>query len=75
MSFLRYFVDLCGLNPAHQSVGSRVWHRAYGAAAHEVLRDGSYEGIDIVPQGIEWCRKQSVNTILIFVFSSRIFGI
>jgi len=55
--FLRYFVELGGLNPAHRvlEVGSGIGRMARPLTKY--LRAGSYEGIDIVPQGIAWCQR------------------
>jgi SAM-dependent methyltransferase len=55
--FLKYFVDLGGLRPTHRvlDVGSGIGRMA--RALTKYLTGGSYEGIDIVPQGIDWCRR------------------
>jgi ubiquinone/menaquinone biosynthesis C-methylase UbiE len=55
--FLKYFVDLGGLRPTHRvlDVGSGIGRMARGLTKY--LASGSYEGIDIVPQGIDWCRR------------------
>jgi SAM-dependent methyltransferase len=55
--FLKYFVELGGLDPAHRvlEVGSGIGRMARPLTKY--LSTGSYEGIDIVPQGIEWCQK------------------
>ena len=54
--FLRYFVELGGLNPAHRvlEVGSGIGRMARPLTSY--LVSGSYEGVDIVPQGIRWCQ-------------------
>ena len=55
--FLKYFVELGGLSPAHRvlDVGSGIGRMARPLTRY--LSGGSYEGIDIVPQGIEWCQR------------------
>jgi SAM-dependent methyltransferase len=55
--FLKYFVELGGLNPAHRvlEVGSGIGRMARPLTKY--LIRGSYEGIDIVPQGIQWCQR------------------
>ncbi len=55
--FLKYFVDLGGLSPAHRvlDVGSGIGRMARPLTRY--LASGSYEGIDIVPQGIDWCQR------------------
>jgi ubiquinone/menaquinone biosynthesis C-methylase UbiE len=55
--FLKYFVDLGGLRPTHRvlDVGCGIGRMARPLTKY--LVGGRYEGIDIVPQGIDWCRK------------------
>ena len=55
--FRRHFVELGGLEPHHDvlDVGSGSGRMAYA------LRDwlkGSYEGFDVVPAAVEWCRRE-----------------
>ena len=54
--FRRHFVELGGLRPEHDvlDVGSGSGRMAYA------LKDwlsGSYEGFDVVPEAVEWCRR------------------
>jgi SAM-dependent methyltransferase len=55
--FLTYFIDLGGLQPSHSvlDVGCGIGRMARALTGY--LRDGSYEGFDIVPAGIRWCQK------------------
>jgi SAM-dependent methyltransferase len=56
--FLKYFVDLAGLQPQHRvlDVGCGIGRMARPLTAY-LNRAGSYEGFDIVGVGIDWCRK------------------
>ena len=56
VEFLSYFVELGGLKPEDRvlEVGSGIGRMARPLTAY--LGDGSYEGIDIVGQGIRWCQ-------------------
>ncbi len=55
--FLRYFVDLGGLKPDDRvlDVGCGVGRMARPLTKY--LGRGSYEGIDIVPRGIQWAQR------------------
>jgi len=55
--FLRYLVDPGGLRPEHKvlEVGSGIGRMARPLTTF--LTSGSYEGLDIVPEGIRWCDK------------------
>ena len=55
--FLKYFVELGGLIPTHRvlEVGSGIGRMARPLTKY--LASGSYEGIDIVPQGVDWSRR------------------
>jgi|SRR6267143_97095 len=55
--FLRHFIDLGGLRPEDRvlDVGCGIGRMARPLTKH--LTAGSYEGIDIVPQGIRWCQR------------------
>jgi SAM-dependent methyltransferase len=55
--FRRHFVELGGLRPEHDvlDVGSGSGRMAYA------LRDwltGRYEGFDVIPEAVEWCRRE-----------------
>jgi SAM-dependent methyltransferase len=55
--FLQHFVQLGGLKPSDRvlDVGCGIGRMAVPLTTY--LKDGRYEGFDIVPMGIEWCRK------------------
>lgn len=54
--FLFYFRQLCGLQPEHRvlDLGCGIGRMAVPLTEYLSQR-GSYEGMDIVPHGIEWC--------------------
>lgn len=55
--FFNYFVNLGGLQPHHRAldVGSGTGRMALPLTKY--LKDGSYEGLDIVAPSVEWCQK------------------
>lgn len=55
--FLRHFIQLGGLQPGDRvlDVGCGVGRMAVPLTRY--LETGSYEGFDIVPEGIRWCQK------------------
>ena len=57
--FLRYFVDLGGLAPAHRvlDVGCGIGRMAVPLTGY-LRPPGAYEGFDIVSAGITWCRRR-----------------
>ena len=57
--FLRYFVDLAGLQPDDRvlDVGCGIGRMAAPLTGYLSAR-GSYEGFDIVPAGVRWCRER-----------------
>jgi ubiquinone/menaquinone biosynthesis C-methylase UbiE len=57
--FLSYFTDLCGLAPDEKilEIGSGIGRMAIPLTKF-LSAEGSYVGIDIVNEGIEWCRKK-----------------
>jgi len=57
--FLRYFIELGGLEPDERvlDVGCGIGRMAVPLTKYLNER-GSYEGFDIVPDGINWCRKK-----------------
>jgi len=57
--FFRYYVDLCGLKPDERilDVGCGIGRKTIRLTQY--LGDGgSYEGIDIVKSGIDWCSER-----------------
>jgi len=54
--FLHYFTTLGGLAPDHHvlDIGCGIGSKAFAMARY--LRSGRYEGIDVVPVSIEWCK-------------------
>lgn len=57
--FLRYFVELGGLRPTDRvlDVGCGIGRMARALTGY-LAAEGRYEGFDIVPEGIEWCRTR-----------------
>lgn len=55
--FLEYFTKLGNLQPQHRvlEVGCGIGRMARPLAGY--LAGGSYEGFDIVPRGIRWCKR------------------
>jgi ubiquinone/menaquinone biosynthesis C-methylase UbiE len=58
-SFLRHFVDVGGLKPddAVLDVGCGIGRMAIPLTQY-LSPQGNYEGFDIVPEGIAWCRER-----------------
>jgi SAM-dependent methyltransferase len=67
--FLEYFASLGGLRPSHDvlEVGCGIGRMARPLTRY--LITGSYEGLDIVPSGIRWCRKNITRRFPRFRFS------
>ena len=57
--YLRYFIDLGGLKPDQKvlDVGCGIGRMALRLVEYLDSR-GAYEGFDVVPGGIAWCRKK-----------------
>jgi SAM-dependent methyltransferase len=57
--FLRYFVELAGLEPGHRvlDVGCGIGRMARPLAGF-LSADGRYEGFDVDREGIGWCRRR-----------------
>jgi SAM-dependent methyltransferase len=55
--FLDYFIRLGGLEPSHNvlDVGCGIGRMALPLTKY--LTTGTYEGFDILPSGIQWCKK------------------
>ena len=56
--FVRYFIELGGLEPDAKvlDVGSGIGRMALPLTTY-LQGEGSYEGLDIVPEGIQWCTQ------------------
>lgn len=56
--FLGYFIDLAGLKPGEKvlEVGSGIGRMAIPLTGY-LEAGGEYRGIDIVKEGVSWCRK------------------
>jgi SAM-dependent methyltransferase len=56
--YFGFFTELCGLQPDEHvlEVGSGVGRKAL-PLTHYLSEDGSYDGIDIVPEGVAWCTE------------------
>jgi SAM-dependent methyltransferase len=67
--FLGYFRRFCGLQANHSvlDVGCGIGRMAVPLTRYLSPR-GSYEGIDIVPEGIEWCSGHITSKYPIFRF-------
>jgi len=57
--FLRYFVNVCGLksNARVLDVGCSIGRIAVAMTGYLNTR-GGYEGLDIIPEAIEWCTRR-----------------
>jgi SAM-dependent methyltransferase len=57
-AFLRHFIEIGGLrqNDKVLDIGSGIGRMAASLTKY-LSADGSYDGFDIVPHGIEWCQK------------------
>jgi SAM-dependent methyltransferase len=57
--FFGYFVELAGLKPHERvlDVGCGIGRMALPLTQY-LNEQGSYEGFDVVPQGIDWCRSR-----------------
>jgi SAM-dependent methyltransferase len=59
--FLESFVHICDLQPHHRvlDVGCGIGKQAVPLTQYlDPARDGSYEGFDIVEEGVEWCQRE-----------------
>jgi SAM-dependent methyltransferase len=56
--FLKYFVELGGLKPNNRvlEMGSGIGRMARPLTGY--LKTGTYEGIDVIPEGVKWCQKE-----------------
>lgn len=55
--FFRYFVDLCDLKPHHRVLDFGSGTARMARPLTRYLKDGSYEGVDIVASSIKWCQE------------------
>jgi SAM-dependent methyltransferase len=57
--FLGYFRELGGLQPSHRvlDVGSGIGRMAIPLARY-LTAEGRYDGLEIVREGVDWCRKR-----------------
>ncbi|MBN1309371.1 MAG: class I SAM-dependent methyltransferase [Chitinispirillaceae bacterium] len=55
--FLRYFIEFGGLRPDHHvlDIGSGIGRMAIPLT--NFLKNGQYDGIEIVPRGVHWCQE------------------
>lgn len=56
--FLNFFINIGGLQPNHHvlDIGSGIGRMAIPLTEY-ITRDGSYNGMEIVLKGVEWCNK------------------
>ncbi len=68
--FLDYFIKLGGLEPQHRvlDIGCGIGRMAVPLTGY-LSNEGSYEGVDIVPEGIEWCTNNLSTRFPRFRFS------
>ena len=68
--FLKYFIELGGLNPDHKvlDIGSGIGRMAVPLTGY-LSQKGSYEGFDIMKTGVNWCRKNISNRFPNFRFT------
>lgn len=57
--FLRHYIELCGLRPDEHmlDVGSGIGRKTLPLVDYLSER-GSYDGLELVKSGVEWCRKK-----------------
>jgi ubiquinone/menaquinone biosynthesis C-methylase UbiE len=56
-SFFQYFVNLAGLQPHERVLDVGCGTGRMALPLTKYLKDGSYDGIDIVAPSIKWCQK------------------
>lgn len=68
--FFQFFVELCELQPSERvlDVGSGIGRMAVPLTRY-LDRTGSYEGFDIIPDGIKWCKENISRRFPNFQFS------
>lgn len=56
--YLKFYIELCDLKPDEKvlDVGSGVGRKTLPLTSY-LNRSGSYEGLDIVKAGVEWCQQ------------------
>lgn len=57
--FFRYYTELCGLKPNEKmlDVGCGIGRKTFLLTSY-LDSEGSYEGLDIVKSGIDWCTER-----------------
>lgn len=57
--FLRFYIDLCGLKPDEHmlDVGSGIGRKTLPLIDYLSTR-GSYDGLELVKSGVDWCREK-----------------
>ena len=57
--FLSYFIDLCNLKPHHKvlEIGSGFGRMAIPLTSY-LNETGSYDGLEIIDDGVNWCKSQ-----------------
>ncbi|WP_374385136.1 class I SAM-dependent methyltransferase [Dongia sp.] len=57
--FLRHFVELGGLRPQHRvlEIGCGIGRMALPLTQYLEAPTGTYDGFDVVAEGIDWCRE------------------
>ena len=69
--FFRYYTKLCDLKPYERmlDVGSGIGRKTFLLTDY-LNHEGSYEGLDIVKTGIDWCTERITRSIPALNFSS-----
>jgi SAM-dependent methyltransferase len=57
--FLRYYIELCGLRPDERmlDVGSGIGRKTLPLVNY-LNEDGSYDGLELVKSGVDWCTEK-----------------
>ena len=67
--FLRYYIDLCGLRPDEKilDVGSGIGRKTLPLVDYLSER-GSYDGLELVKSGVDWCTEKYTRSFPNFKF-------